>query len=213
MSAADIAELEEKARAHLDPAAYDYIAGGADDETTVAANQTAWTQLELLPRVLRDVGHVDTSTTIAGILVSAPILVAPSAMHGLVCDEAEAATARAAAAVGTLMTLSLAANLSIETVAAATPDSPKWFQTYLHRDRGFTAELTRRAAAAGFRAIVLTVDSPVLSRRRRRGAAPRPPPLPPFLPTRGPQPAPPPRRVATPTPTSWRWQPNSTPAS
>jgi 4-hydroxymandelate oxidase len=167
MSADDIAELEEKARARLDRASYDYIAGGADDELTVAANQAAWARLELLPHVLRDVAKVDTSTTVVGVPVSAPIIIAPSAMHGLVCDEAEAATAQAAGAVGTAMTLSLAANLSIEAVAAAAPDTPKWFQTYLHRDRGFTAELTRRAAAAGFKAIVLTVDSPVLSRRRR----------------------------------------------
>ena len=167
MSAEDIAELEEKARARLDRAAYDYIAGGADDETTVAANQAAWGQLELLPRVLRDVANVDTSTTVLGIPISAPIIIAPSAMHGLVCDEAEAATARAAGAVGTAMTLSLAANLSMEAVAEAAPDTPKWFQTYIHRDRGFTAELTQRAAAAGYKAIVLTVDSPVLSRRRR----------------------------------------------
>src|SRR3954453_2909253 len=125
MSAEDIAELDGKARARLDPGAYVYIAGGADDETTVAANQAAWAQLELLPRVLRDVAHVDTSTTVAGVPLSAPIIVAPSAMPGLVCDEAEAATARAAATVGTAMTLSLAANLSIEAVAAATPDSPK----------------------------------------------------------------------------------------
>src|SRR5436305_1910779 len=83
-----------------------------------------------------------TSPTVVGVPVSAPIIVAPSAMHGLVCDDAEAATARAAGAVGTAMTVSLAANLSMEAVAAAAPDTPKWFQTYLHRDRGFTAELT-----------------------------------------------------------------------
>jgi 4-hydroxymandelate oxidase len=167
VSASELAALEEEARARLDPAAYDYIAGAAEDELTMTANMAAWSALAIRPHVLRDVGTVDTSTSLLGIPVVAPIVVAPSAMHGLVCAEAEAATARAAAEFGTIMTLSLAANLSLEEVAAVTPSSPRWFQTYMHRDRGFTRELVQRARDAGYTAIVLTVDSPVLSKRSR----------------------------------------------
>jgi 4-hydroxymandelate oxidase len=167
VATADIDELEDRARQRLPRAWYGYIAGGVGDERTVAANLHAWNAVALRPHVLRDVAHVDTSTTVLGIPVNAPLLISPSAMHGLVCDDAEAATARAAAQAGTIMTLSLAANLSIEAVAAAAPGAPRWFQTYLHRDRGFTAELTRRAAAAGYDAIVLTVDAPVAAPRRR----------------------------------------------
>src|SRR4051794_30425573 len=111
VATADIDELEIRARNRLAKASYDYIAGGVGDERTVAANLAAWAEIALRPHVLRDVGTVDTSTTVLGIPVRAPVLIAPSAMHGLVCDEAEAATARAAAGAGTVMTLSLAANL------------------------------------------------------------------------------------------------------
>jgi len=167
VSASDLAALEDVARARLDRGAYDYIAGGAEDEVTMAANVAAWSALDIRPHVLRDVSAVDTSTRLLGTQVSAPVLVAPSAMHGLACEEAEAATARAAARFGTIMTLSLAANLSLEEVAAVTPAGPRWFQTYMHRDRGFTRELVQRARDTGYAAIVLTVDSPALSRRGR----------------------------------------------
>jgi len=159
--------MEEAARARLDRAAYDYVAGAAEDEVTMAANVAAWSALAIRPHVLRDVSSVDTSTVLLGTPVAAPVVIAPSAMHGLVCDDGEAATARAAAEFGTVMTLSLAANLSLEEVAAVCPAGPRWFQTYIHRDRGFTRELVQRARDAGYTAIVLTVDSPVLSRRAR----------------------------------------------
>jgi len=167
VSTSELAALEEEARTRLDRAAYDYIAGAAEEEATMVANLAAWSALAIRPHVLRDVSTVDTSTRLLNTSVAAPIVVAPSAMHGLVCDDAEAATARAAAGFGTIMTLSLAANLSLEEVSAVTPASPRWFQTYLHRDRGFTRELVQRARDAGYGAIVLTVDSPVLSRRAR----------------------------------------------
>ena len=163
----DAAALEHRARAVIDPTAYDYYAGGADDEVSLADNEAAWQRLRLRPRVLRDVGSVDPSTTVLGQRVAAPILVAPTAYHRMAHDEGEVATARGVAAAGTLMCVSTLATVSLEDVAAAAPDAPRWFQLYIRRDRAFTEELVARAAVAGYSAIVLTVDVPVLGRRWR----------------------------------------------
>ena len=163
----DVAALQQRARAVLEPSAYDYYAGGADDEVSLADNEAAWQRLRLRPRVLRDVGRVDPSTTVLGQRVASPVLIAPTAYHRLAHDEGEAATARAAAATDTLMCVSTLATLSLEDVAAAAPGAPRWFQLYIRRDRAITEELVARAAAAGYSAIVLTVDTPVLGRRWR----------------------------------------------
>lgn len=163
----DLAELEQRARSTLDPAAYDYFAGGADDELTLADNVAAWRRLRLRYRVLRDVGSVSAATTVLGTPIAAPVLVAPTAYQRLADDEGEAATARGAQAAGTVMVASTLATVSLEGVAAAAPDAPRWFQLYVRRDRGWTAELVARAVAAGYRALVLTVDLPVLGFRRR----------------------------------------------
>ena len=163
----DLAELEQRARRTLDPAAYDYYAGGADDELTLADNVAAWRRLRLRYRVLRDVGSVTAATTVLGTPITAPVLVAPTAYQRLADDEGEAATARGARAAGTVMVASTLATVSLEDVAAAAPDAPRWFQLYVRRDRGWTAELVARAVAAGYRALVLTVDLPVLGFRRR----------------------------------------------
>lgn len=163
----DLAELEQRARGTLDPAAYDYYAGGADDELTLADNVAAWRRLRLRYRVLRDVGSVSAATTVLGTPITAPVLVAPTAYQRLADDEGEAATARGARAAGTVMVASTLATVSLEDVAAAAPDAPRWFQLYVRRDRGWTAELVARAVAAGYRALVLTVDLPVLGFRRR----------------------------------------------
>lgn len=163
----DAAALQHRARAVIDPTAYDYYAGGADDEVSLADNEAAWQRLRLRPRVLRDVGNVDASTTVLGQRVAAPILVAPTAYHRMAHDEGEAATARGVVAADTLMCVSTLATVSLEDVAAAAPGAPRWFQLYIRRDRAFTEELVARAAAAGYSAIVLTVDVPVLGRRWR----------------------------------------------
>lgn len=163
----DAAALQERARALIDRTAYDYYAGGADDEVTLLDNEAAWQRMRLRPHVLRDVGSVDPSTTVLGRKVAAPILVAPTAYHRMAHDEGEIATARGAAAAGTLMCVSTLATVSLEDVAAAAPDAPRWFQLYIRRDRKFTEELVARAEAAGYSAIVLTVDVPVLGRRWR----------------------------------------------
>jgi 4-hydroxymandelate oxidase len=163
----DLEALEAQARERLDRGAYDYIAGGADAELTLADNRAAWSRLRLRPRVLRDVATVSTATSMLGVQVPTPILVAPMAYHRLVHPDGEAASAAGAAAASATYVLSTQTTLPIEDVAAAAPEGLRWFQVYVVRDRGWTAELVARAAAAGYRALVLTVDVPQLGNRLR----------------------------------------------
>lgn len=158
---------EAAAREQLSQLAYDYYAGGADDELTLADNLAAWRRLRLRPRVLRDVSVVDTSTTVLGTPVALPVLVAPTAYQRLAHDEGEPATARGAAAAGTVLVVSTLATVRLEEVAAAASQSPRWMQIYLQRNRCACAELVARAVGAGYRALVLTVDLPVAGHRRR----------------------------------------------
>jgi 4-hydroxymandelate oxidase len=175
----DAAALEEQAAEVLDRVAYDYFRGGADEESTVRDNVAAWGRLRIRPHVLRDVTSVGTGTTVLGTPVAAPVLVAPTAYHELAGPEGESGTARGAAAAGTVMVVSTFATQPLETVAGAAPDAVRWFQLYVYRDPGWTRELVARAVDAGYRALVLTVDVPVLGNRRRdeRNAFALPPPL------------------------------------
>jgi 4-hydroxymandelate oxidase len=163
----DLAALEQAARDRLDRAVYDYLAGGADAELTLADNLTAWSRLKLRPRVLRDVRRVDTATAVLGTPLPTPIMVAPTAYHGLVHPDGELATAAGAAAAGNLMVLSTQSNRSLEEVARHAPGAPRWFQVYVNVDHAFTEELVGRAAAAGYSALVLTADLPVYGNRLR----------------------------------------------
>lgn len=156
---------QEAARERLSPMAYDYYAGGAETQATLAANLTGWSRFRLRPRVLRDVSAVSTMTSVLGTPVASPVLVAPTAYHRLAHPDGEAATARAAAAADTLMVVSTLATTSLEDVAAAAPDAPRWFQLYIFDDREVAGSLMDRAREAGYRAIVLTVDAPVLGYR------------------------------------------------
>jgi 4-hydroxymandelate oxidase len=165
----NLSELEARAAESLPLAVYDYVAGGADDELTLADNAAAWSRYRIRPHVLRDVSTVDLSTTLLGTQVGSPVHIAPVAYHRLLHDEGELATARGAAAAGSVFTLSTMATTSIEDVAAAAPDGLRWFQLYVHRDRGLTSWLVERAEAAGYRALVLTVDTPRIGSRRRDG--------------------------------------------
>jgi 4-hydroxymandelate oxidase len=162
-----IEEFEQHAQQRLSRLAYDYFAGGADDELTLADNVAAWQRLRLRPRVLRDVSKVTTETTVLGTPVSLPALVAPTACQQLAHGDGERATAQGTAAAGTIMIASTLSTVSLEDIAAAAPGAVRWFQVYVHRDRGWTAELIARAVAAGYRALVFTVDLPVLGLRRR----------------------------------------------
>ncbi len=163
----NVHEYEEAARARLGPGAYAYFAGGAGDEHTLRENSAAYRRWELRPRVLVDVSEVSTATTVLGAEVSMPLLVAPTAFQRLADPEGEVATARAAAAVGTVMCASTLSGVSPAELAAAAPGAPQWFQLYWSRDHGFTGELVDAVVEAGFRALVLTVDLPVAGRRER----------------------------------------------
>src|SRR5215831_2521145 len=158
--------LEALARTRLDPMLYDYIAGGAADEWTLAENRAAWSRIALVPRMLRGVANRTLGTTVLGTPVSFPVLVAPMGFHGLCHDEAEAATACATALEGTVFCASTMSNCSLEAIAAAS-SGPRWFQLYVYRDRGITRDLVQRARAAGFSALCLTVDTPLAGQRER----------------------------------------------
>jgi isopentenyl diphosphate isomerase/L-lactate dehydrogenase-like FMN-dependent dehydrogenase len=163
----NVEDFEKAARERLEPGAYGYCAGGAGDERTLRANVEAYARWELRPRVLVDVSEVSTATTVLGTEVALPLLVAPTAFHRLAHPDGELATARGAAAAGTVMCLSTLSSASPAELAAAAPGAAQWFQLYWSRDRGFTAELLAAAAEAGFKALVLTVDFPVAGRRER----------------------------------------------
>ena len=162
-----LADFEPMARLSMEPAAFDYVAGGSWDELTLADNVAAWRRYRLRPRVLVDVGSVDPSTTMLGAAVSMPVAVAPMAIHGLAHPDGEIGTACGAATAGVPFTLSTMASRSIEEVAAAVPDGRRWFQLYSQVDAGVTRELMERATAAGYSGIILTVDLPRLGYRDR----------------------------------------------
>ena len=162
-----LADFEPLARAVMEPAAYDYVAGGAWDEVTLAENEASWRRRRFRPRVLVDVSRVDPSTTLLGSPAALPLAIAPMAIHGIAHPDGEVATARAAAAAGVPFTLSTMASRSIEEVAAGAPDGTRWFQLYVQRDRGLARSFVERAVAAGYGGIVLTVDLPLLGYRER----------------------------------------------
>ncbi|MFN8584754.1 MAG: alpha-hydroxy acid oxidase [Dehalococcoidia bacterium] len=159
-------EYEALARERLSAMAWDYYSSGALDEITLRANREAFDRIELRFRVLRGARERDTSTTLLGRRHAWPLLVAPMAFARLAHPDGERAVARAGAANGVTMTLSTLSTTTLEDVAAAS-DHPRWFQLYVFRDRDLTAELVRRAEAAGYEALVLTVDAPELGRRER----------------------------------------------
>lgn len=167
MPIVSIADLREHARRRLPRMVFDYIDGGADDEITLRRNTERFLDHELLWDVLRDVSTIDTSANVLGQAVSAPIIMAPTASSRLFNPRAgERAVARAAHTHGLLYSVSTLASTSIETIAQETP-GPKVFQIYVWKDRGLVREILQRAKAAGFVAIVLTVDTPVAGNRER----------------------------------------------
>src|SRR5215217_5604604 len=166
MEPINLFDLEASAREKLSREAYDYYASGAHDEVTLRENRAAFDRLSLAYRVLVDVSRRDMATTALGQPVAMPVLVAPTAFHRLANPEGELATVRAAGAAGTVMILSTLSTTTVEEVVAAA-SGPVWFQLYVYRDRQATEGLVRRAEAAGCRALVLTVDAPLLGRRER----------------------------------------------
>jgi len=163
----NIADYERLADGALQAGPLGYYAGGAGDERTLRDNVDAWARHKLLPRTLVDVSAVSTATTVLGTPVALPVLVAPVALQKLAHPDGECGMARAAAAAGTIMTLSTIATSRPSQVAAAAPDAPRWFQVYVLKDRGVTRALIDEAVDSGFTALALTVDAPRAGRRER----------------------------------------------
>ncbi len=162
-----LADFEPLARAAMDGPAFHYVAGGSWEELSLVENEAAWRRRRFRPRVLVDVETIDPGTTLLGSPSAMPVAVAPMAVQALAHPDAECATARGAAAAGVPFTLSTTSSRSIEEVAQAAPDGTRWFQLYAQADPTRTRSLVERAASAGYRAIVLTVDLPVLGFRER----------------------------------------------
>ena len=166
-----LADLHAKARAVLDPVHYDYYAGGAGEEVVLAENEAAFRRFALLPRVLRGSEYRDLGVSLPGGTLRMPVLVAPTAFHRLAHPDGEVATARAAAAAGTVLVSGMASTTRIDEVTAAAravdPAAAVWFQLYLQPDEDVTACLVARAEWAGCTALVVTADSPVFGRHRR----------------------------------------------
>ncbi|HEY9611085.1 alpha-hydroxy acid oxidase [Allocoleopsis sp.] len=160
-------EYQTLASQQLSPMARDYYASGSWDEITLRDNRAAFERFKLRPRMLVDVSQRDLSTQILGQSLQLPILIAPMAFQCLAHPEGEIATAKAAQQLGTVMVLSTLATMSMEDVASVSNQTPQWFQLYVHRDRGLTRALVERAYAAGFQALCLTVDAPVLGKREK----------------------------------------------
>lgn len=168
----NLSDFETLAREKLDPAAYGYYASGANDEITLRDNRAAYERLRLHPRVLRCAGRPDLQTTLFGQTHPFPLLIAPMGYMQYAHPDGEMALARAAAARGITLILSTVATFSLE--AVATTNASRFFQLYMF-NRDSAAELVERAEAAGYSAIVLTVDTPRVGRRETdlRGGAPR----------------------------------------
>jgi 4-hydroxymandelate oxidase len=161
----NVHDYERLARERLGEHAWEYLRGGAGDETTLRANCAAFERWQLRPRLLVDVRDVDTRTTVLGTEIALPVLVAPVALQKLMHPEGEAATARGAAAAGTIMCLSTSATMRPAAVAAAAPDGARWFQVYVFNDRAITRGLIEEARDSGYSALALTIDAPILGRR------------------------------------------------
>jgi lactate 2-monooxygenase len=164
---ADLSALEEAARRVMTPRAFDYVAGGAGSGDTVRENLEAFRRWRIVPRMLTDVSAPSYSTTVLGTELTAPFLLAPVGVLAIAHPDAESAVARAAAGAGVPMVLSTAASTPIEQVAAANGDGQRWFQLYWPKDRAVAASLMGRAQAAGFRVLVVTLDTRILAWRPR----------------------------------------------
>ena len=160
------AALEDAAREAFDPGPFGYVAGSAGSESTARANRAAFDRWRIVPRFLRDVSQRDLTTTVLGTTFAAPVALAPVGVQGIVHKEAELAVARAAGSLGLPMVLSTVSSYRMEEVAAAAP-GPKWFQLYWPREKSVAESFLDRAAASGFEALVVTLDTFILAWRPR----------------------------------------------
>jgi isopentenyl diphosphate isomerase/L-lactate dehydrogenase-like FMN-dependent dehydrogenase len=162
-----VEELEREAASVLSQSAFDYLAGGAGAEDTMRANLEAFRRHRLVPRFLRDVSLRDMSVELLGARLLTPILLAPIGVLGILHKEAELAVARAATPLGVPFVLSTVSSTPMEQVAEAMGEAPRWFQLYWPRDDELAASFLQRAERAGFGAIVVTLDTYLLSWRER----------------------------------------------
>ncbi|MBK9607810.1 MAG: alpha-hydroxy-acid oxidizing protein [Betaproteobacteria bacterium] len=165
-AAYNIAALRELARAKLPRPVFDFGDGGAETEWTLRRNEQAFSEQALVPCPLQGAAERDLSLTLFGQRLSMPLLIGPTGLAGLFWPDGELASARAAATAGTAYCLSHGSVCTLEALAAL-GTAPRWMQVFVYRDRGFTRELTDRAAAAGYHALVLTVDNQLLGNRER----------------------------------------------
>ena len=166
MQPVNLFEYEALAKTRLTKAIYDHIAGGATDEITLRRTRAVYDSIMLRPRMLADVDKVQLETTALGAHISYPVMIAPAGDHGRAHPDGELATARATGAAGTLMCVSAGAAYTLEQVAKAAT-GPLWFQQYFYKDPGITLEFAKRAEAAGYRALCITLDSQVPAKRER----------------------------------------------
>lgn len=166
MDEVSLLDFERRAAERLSAMALDYYQSGAGDEITLRENREAFSRLALHYRVMVDVSRRSAETSVLGERAAMPALVAPTAFHRMAHADGEIGAARAAGRAGTIMVLSTLSTTRVEDVAAAA-QGPLWFQLYVYRDRRATEALVRRVEEAGCRALVLTVDAPLLGRRER----------------------------------------------
>jgi isopentenyl diphosphate isomerase/L-lactate dehydrogenase-like FMN-dependent dehydrogenase len=161
----NVADYEALAAQKLEPGAYGYYAGGANDELTLRANVEAYRHWHLRPRVLVDVAEPSTKVNVLGQEIALPVIVAPVAFQRVGHSDGEIAMARAANAVGTIMCLSTMSTTTLQEFAAT--GVPRWFQFYVPKDKALARSIVDQARECGFSALVLTADTPVLGRRER----------------------------------------------
>jgi len=154
------------AKAELPRPVFDFGDGGAEDEVTLGRNESAFDRYAFVPRPLRGAAQRDLSVSLFGSTLKLPVIVGPTGLSGLFWPDGERATARAAAAAGTAFCLSHGSTCTIEDLAA-TGATPRWQQVFLYHDRDFTRTFIDRAQAAGFDALVLTIDNQVMGKRER----------------------------------------------
>lgn len=161
-----IDDMREAARRALPRMLFDFVDGGAGDETTKHRNSAGFASHALMARALAGCEKRDQSRILFGRRIESPVLVAPTGSSGLLWPRGEAEVAKACAKAGTIMTVSAGSTLSIEDIADAAP-GPKWLQIFIYKDRGITRAFAERARASGYEALTLTVDCPLLGRRER----------------------------------------------
>lgn len=159
--------FEPYARERLLPMVYGYYAGGANDEHTLRANETAFDDLTLYPRMLRGASERSLETTLLGKKFQTPLFIAPMALQCMAHPDGELAMTRAASAHGVGMVLSTMSSVALEDVASVAGNAPLWFQLYVYKDREVVRDMVQRAEASGYSALVLTVDTPLLGRREK----------------------------------------------